>query len=228
MSILTNPSLSPPIICDACEKEYFDFNSDGSKNFTQIYTHQNFDYCIDCLPQNTNNFQKISVYERIGKANLTTGNIENILKNFNFNFNFNNNDEIIPQAMNSDSNLYKLALRFYKDINDLNNDEFEELKQLLLDSKLEHFNNNTTKTFKLGPDHIMKNHMISLNVVNAIVICPYRGQGSSDFKISISRDGDVGAFDTYGLISNKLIPDEIMDSLDYIDDLNLEPDNLLN
>ena len=229
---ITTPSLSPPVVCDKCNKEYYDFNYDNSKNYTEIYSDGDYDYCLDCLPnEDINNFEKIFVYDRIGKANLQTGNIENILKNLNFDFSFNDNkdnDEVIPEIKNTDSQLYKLALRFYKDIYDLDNDEFEELKQLLLDSKLEYFDNNTTKTFKLGKDKIIKNDIISLDVVNAIVICPYRGEGNANFKISITREGDVGAFDSYGLISTKLIPDEIIETLEYVDVSDIEPDNLLD
>jgi len=84
---LTTSSLSPPVVCDKCNKEYYDFNYDNSKNYTQIHSDGDYDYCIDCLPNEDSN-------------NLQTGNIENILKNLNFNFSFNDNkdnDEVIPE-----------------------------------------------------------------------------------------------------------------------------------
>jgi len=225
-----NPSLSPPLTCDDCNKEHYDFNNDGSKNFTEIYSDGNYDYCLTCLPKDKQSFNKITVYERIGKALLKTGNIENILKNFTFDFNSNQNPKSkhIPEFLSDDSELYKLALRFYKDMYDLSEPEFKHFKQLLIDSKLIYFNNNTTKTFKVGPDKILKDDLISLNIINAICICPERGEGTSNFLLSISRDGTVGAFESYGLYEKKIIPDMIMDSLECIDTFNLEPDNLLD
>ena len=150
--------------------------------------------------------------------------------NFTFDFNSNQNtkSKYIPETLPNDSEIYKLALRFYKDIYDLSDDEFEHFKKLLINSKLIYFNNNTTKTFKVGPDKILKDDLISLNIVNAICICPERGEGTSDFLLSISRDGTVGAFESYGLYEKKIIPDTIMDSLECIDTSNLEPDNLLD
>ena len=226
-----NPSLSPPVICDKCKKEYFDFNYDGSKNFTYIYSDGNYDYCISCLPEksNLNKFKKTSVYERIGKANLESGHIEDILSKFIKIPKYEKKEYDIPKEKKTDSEIYKLALRFYKDIYNLSNKEFDHFKQLILDSKLDCFLNNTISTFKLGPDKILKNEMISLNIVNAIVYCPQRCvEGRQNFKMSITRDGDIGAWETYGIYIDKLKPDAKIESLDCIDISNIKPDDLLD
>ena len=196
-----NPSLSPPVYCEKCNKEYFDFNLDSSKNFSEIYSDGSNDYCITCLPENIDldKFKLISVYERIGKANLESGFIEEILKTFKFP-KYEKKSNSIPLEKDTDSKVYAFALRFYKDIYNLSNTEFNNFKQLLLDSKLDCFLNNTISTFKLGPDKILDNDMISLNVVNALIFCPIRkAEGQQDFLISITRDGVIGAYETYGL-----------------------------
>ena len=55
--------------------------------------------------------------------------------------------------------------------------------------------------------------MISLNVVNALIFCPIRkAEGQQDFLISITRDGVIGAYETYGLYQETLKPDAIIGS----------------
>ena len=106
-----NPSLSPPLTCDDCNKEHYDFNDDGSKNFTEIYSDGNYDYCLTCLPKDKQLFNKITVYERIGKALLQSGHIENILKNFTFDLNSNQSlkSKYIPEFLLDDSEIYKFC-----------------------------------------------------------------------------------------------------------------------
>lgn len=227
-----NPSLSLPLVCDNCQKEHRDFDNYGKANFTEVYSDGEYDYCLDCFPKGSdvNQFQKISVYERIGKANLETGYIETILQNLTLP---NTNDikkkkDYIPESQETDSQVYKFALLFYKDIYSLSDPEFNKFKQLLLDSKLDCFVGNTISSFKIGPDKILDYDIISLNIVNAVCICPERGEGRSDFKVSINRDGYIGAFTTYGIYETQLEADELIEPLESIHSTDIKPDDLID
>ena len=220
---INNPSLSQPLFCDKCKKKYYDYNNDGSENFTEIFSDGQDDYCIDCFLHcnnisNSINFKKISVYERIGVYNLNSGFIEQFLEDINLNsLNINNEEKNIPpKSLKTDSKVYTYALRLYKDINELSNDEFNEFKQFLIDSNLPQFN--IINTFKIGIHNIINNDVISLNIVKENFM----------FLISISRDGTIGAFESYGLSEKNIIPDEFIEPLKSIDVSNIKPDNLLD
>ena len=110
---------------------------------------------------------------------------------------------------------------------DLSNEEFDEFKQLLIDGNLDCFEGNNINTFKIGVDNILIKDIISLNILGAICIS-FGRIGESDFKVSISRNGTVGAWDTYGLEDEIIYPDKIIESLIQVDLSDLEPDDLLD